>query len=174
MEKYNTKFHFLVGKVREFILENKQKWNLSVNECFIRANIIRNVFQQYEDLNSKLDRNDKFYKEKIKLYKPGQIYTFYNFFLPFYFVNSNLILLFNLRKDISLTKYFSFFMINFLSLYFVFVHVDNRIFLDYIKKPSPYGKYMREEFLKHKSEISESSFRRVYNINVKINKFYKF
>jgi hypothetical protein len=52
--------------------------------------------------------------------------------------------------------------------------VDKIVFEEYVSKPNPYSKYMREEFLKHKDEISQLSYNRISRINNDIIKKYKF
>lgn len=78
-----------------------------------------------------------------------------------------------MRKDFSIFKYFIVFSFNLLSLSYFFTFTDKKIFIEYISKPNPYSKFMREEFLSKKDQVTARSYKMVENINDKINSTYK-
>ena len=54
------------------------------------------------------------------------------------------------------------------------MQVDKKIFEQYVKKPNPYAKFMREEFLQHKEEVSEASYNKIEKINENVLNNFKF
>jgi hypothetical protein len=147
---------------------------LNISESFVRYKIYSEVFTKYLELKSKLPEDDPFYYKKVKLYKPPSIFTFYMLFIPWYFFQCNLYIFWKLRADISFSKYVLILLFNILSLYVFYIHADKKIFMEYLKKPHPYSKYMREEFLKNKEKVTPSSYHRVQELDNKINSTYKF
>ncbi len=108
------------------------------------------------------------------IYKPHRFITFYGFLLPALFFHCNLLILIVFRKDFSTLKYFGIFCSNFFSMYFCYFVIDKKIFENYLKKVNPYSKFIREEFLKHKDEISEKSYKRVMEYDRKAKEYYEF
>lgn len=125
-------------------------------------------------MKKKIKTDDVLANEKNKLIKPSTLIRFYSYLIPSYFLNTNILFLFKFRKDFSPSKYFILFAFNLLSVYIFFLHVDKVVFEEYVSKPNPYSKYMREEFLKHMDEISQSSYSKILRINNEIIKKYKF
>ncbi len=149
-------------------------WKHQTNECNIRYSIIREVFKKYSDLKVNLKKDDPLYYDKKNLYKPRELFTFYCIFLPTYIFNGNLIFLYAFRKNFSTMKYFSLFCFNYFSLYICFLVMDKKVFENYLQKINPYSKFMREEFLKHKEEISEKSYLKIMEYNRKAKELYEF
>jgi hypothetical protein len=52
--------------------------------------------------------------------------------------------------------------------------MDKKVFENYLQKINPYSKFMREEFLKHKEEISEKSYLKIMEYNRKAKELYEF
>ena len=52
--------------------------------------------------------------------------------------------------------------------------VDRKIFEQYIARPNPYAKFMREEFIKNKEKVSDRSYIVVKRIDEEVDRKYKF
>ena len=164
------RFYSIKSKFQEM----NQNFVYSINETMIRNKINTQVIIKYYELKNKLKKNDPLYIQKKNFFRPHYFITFYILLVPFFFLNFNLYFLWRLRKDSSFLKYVTLFMFNFFSLFMLFAYTDKWIFFQYIKKPRPYAKFMREEFLKEKGNISEGSFNKVYKINKELNEVYNF
>ena len=143
-------------------------------ETQVRFNIISQTFIFYNELKSKLDKNNPLYEEKLAFYNPHVFSNFYSIILPIYLLNSNIYLFFVLRKDFSVFKYFIIYLFNILSITIIFTHTDKKLFIQYAGKPNPYAKFMRQEFLKNKNYVTEKSYLRIEKINNELDKKYKF
>lgn len=165
-------FNILVEKFKIYNSKVSNSWKHNTNEFILRSNIIAEVFKNYSVNKTKILKNDSFAKQKLRQIKPLVYVNFYQLFMPFYFINTNLFILFKLRSYFGLSKYFILFTFNIFSLYVCFFQVDKVIFEQYISKPNPYAKFMREEYLKSDLEISKKSRNKVKSINkIMINKY---
>ena len=120
-----------------------KKLRLNISELFVRLDI------QYFLLSN----HRKHLKDSIGIselnnpnaYKPKKFIQIFMIFLPFYIFHSNLFLLFIFRNNFSLNKYVGIIIFNILSINYICLILDKKIFFEYIKYPNHCSKYMREE-----------------------------
>ena len=156
---------------------NKVKLNIS--EFFVRVEIqlflLSNYRQHLKDSVGKLELNNP------NVYKPKKFIQIFLIFLPFYILHSNIFILFIFRNNFSFNKYFGTLLFNILSINYICLILEKKLFIEYIKHPNHCSKYMREEyiliicrFLRRKDEVTPESYEKVLNINNEIIKKYKF
>ena len=162
----------LIEKLKYYNDKLSINWKHNTNEFILRSNIISEVFRNYSLNKTKIKLNDSFANQKLRLIKPLEYVNFYQLFMPFYFINANLFIMFKLRNYFGISKYFTLVVFNIFSLYICFFQIDKIIFEQYTSHPNPYAKFMREEYLKSELDISERSRKKIETINKSmINKY---
>jgi hypothetical protein len=132
---------------RNRFFENKflKNFKLNIQEFLIRMEIHNFTINHYFKNRLRIRTSEK--KEIIneKIYKPEIFLRFFYVLMPTFYLQSNLFLFIVYRKDFSLTKYFMIFLFNIVTLNLFCLYVEKKLFLQYISKPNPYSKFMREE-----------------------------
>ncbi len=120
-----------------------KQFKLHVQETIVRLDIHFQLFEKYGD---KLRRYNKKELDNLNIYKPQIFKRLFFILVPVYLFQSNLFLFFVFRKNITLSKYMGIILFNILGINSFFMILEKKLFFEYISKPNPCSKYMREEY----------------------------
>ena len=124
------------------ILKN---FKIQIQETLVRQEIYFKIFELY---GNKLKGPVKKELDNKKIYNPQVFKRLYFILFPTYLVQSNLILFFVFRKNATLSKYMGILFFNLWAINYFFIVLEKKIFFDYISKPNPCSKFMREEYFR--------------------------
>jgi hypothetical protein len=117
-----------------------------VNEFIVRSEIHTFTINHYFKLKRLSAKQNKKELVNYNLLKPNPFFRLFYIFMPIYFIQSNILLFIMFRKNFTLSKYFGIFLFNILSLNLFCLCLEKNLFFEYISKPMPYSKYMRQEY----------------------------
>lgn len=147
---------------------------INFSELHVRLNIYQHVLENYLNFIRTRKKTETYYLWEKKVYKPYILHTFFFVAIPVIIFHTNIFLLYIMRKQQSIAKYFYIILYDYMTLFILFFFLDKKVYFKYISQPNPYGKYMREEFLLNKDKVSERSYKIVEKIDREINNKYKF
>jgi hypothetical protein len=120
-------------------------FKLQIQECLVRLDI---HFQLFEKYGEKLKKTNKKELDNLQIYKPQIFKRLFFILLPVYLMQSNVILFYVFRKNVTLSKYMGILLFNLFSINYVCLVLEKKLFFLYISKPNPCSKYMREEYIR--------------------------
>jgi hypothetical protein len=120
---------------------------LHIQETLVRLDIHFQLFEKYGNKLKKFSKNKK-ELDNLIIYKPQIFSRLFFVLLPVYLIQSNLILFFVFRKNITLSKYMGIILFNLFGINYFCLVLEKKLFFEYISKPNPCSKYMREEYIR--------------------------
>jgi hypothetical protein len=122
-----------------------KSFKIQIKETLVRQEI---NFKIYELYGNTIRGSVKKELDNKKIYNPQIFKRLYFILLPTYIIQSNLILFFIFRKNTTLSKYMGIIFFNIWAINFFFMVLEKKIFFEYISKPNPCSKFMREEYFR--------------------------
>jgi hypothetical protein len=116
-----------------------------IKESSVRLDIHFAIMEKYGNNLKKINPREL---NNPEIYKPQIFKRLYFILLPVYLFQSNLILFYVYRKNVTLSKYMWIMLFNIYAINFFCIVLEKKLFFEYISKPNPCSKYMREEYIR--------------------------